>query len=176
AEQILLSIAPDVRLESADEVLSQSIIAEDLMPEIGTETLTVKDLERIDQELKENPPQKFDAARKVRVYQGYFQFVELSLTGCQLTRHTINIPKSLLNIAEDSDLRDRVRSTCRLVDDTCQFSRKLKNIEAKVAALRKNFIKSLGKDYGSVISRRVRAAFEEEIEKVRKDLNKLREE
>src|SRR5207253_329445 len=114
--------------------------------------------------------------RKVRVYQGYFQFVELSLTGCQVTRHTINIPKSLLNIAEDSDLRDRVRSTCRLVDDTSQFSRKLKNIEAKVAALRKNFIKSLGKDYGSVILRRVRAAFEEEIEKVRKDSNKLREE
>ena len=34
AEQILLFIAPDVRLKSADEALSESIIAENLTPEM----------------------------------------------------------------------------------------------------------------------------------------------
>jgi hypothetical protein len=52
AEQILLSLAPDLRLESADEVLSQSIIAEDLVPEIGAESITPRDIEKIEQERK----------------------------------------------------------------------------------------------------------------------------
>lgn len=176
AEQILLSVAPDVRLKTADEVLSQTIIAENLTPEIGTQQIKDEDFHKLKDELKENPPQKFDAARKVRVYQGYFQFVELSLTGCQLNRHTINIPKSLLNIAQDSDFERRVRSTCRLVDNTGDFSRKIKDIEKQLATVRKDFTKPLGKNFGVVILRKVRAEFEEEITKIRTALEKLSKE
>ncbi|MGI8653867.1 MAG: hypothetical protein ACR2LC_01465 [Pyrinomonadaceae bacterium] len=173
AEQILLSVAPDVHLQSVNEF--SSIIAEDLTPEIGAETLTAQDLTKIDRDLKENPPQKFDATRKVRVYQGYLQFVELSLTGCRLASHTISIPTSLLNIAENSDLKNRVRSTCRLVDDTSQFSGKVKVIEDKVRKLRDDYLKSLGKRYGSVILRKQREQFDEQVAAIQQDLKKLSE-
>ena len=176
AEQILLSVAPDVRVTPEEDILNESFIAADLTPEIGSIKLESRDIEKIEKDLKENPPQKFDAARKVRVYQGYFQFVELHLTGCQLTRHTINIPKSLLNIAEDNDFRNRIKSTCRLVDDTGDFSRKIKDIESQVADVRKHFTRPLGKNYGVVILRKVRNEFEAEIEKIRGDLKKLSEE
>jgi hypothetical protein len=174
AEQILLSIAPDVPLQSADETLSESFIAEDLIPEIGAEALTSQDLATIEQELKENPPQQFDATRKVRVYQGYFQFVELSLTGCRLASHTINIPSSLLNIAEDSELKSRVRSTCRLVDATSTFSGKVKGIEKKVKKLRDDFIRSLGPRYGSVILRKQRTEFDKQVAVIQDELKQLR--
>lgn len=208
AEQILLSIAPDISFKAAkdtlsesivvdgstiipdaetkvdpvganlsheneDEVLNATILAVDLIPEIGTEALTPKDLAQVGEELKENPPQKFDAARKVRVYQGYFQFVDLSLTGCRLTAHTINIPKSLLNIAEDSDMQKRVRSTCRLVDDTSEFSRKVKLVEDKVRKLRDDYIKPLGKRYGSVILRKQRIEFDKQVALIQEDLKAL---
>lgn len=174
ADQILLSIAPDMRLKSADEALSQSIIAEELTPEIGVEGLTAQNLLMIEQELKENPPQRFDATRKVRVYQGYFQFVELSLTGCRLASHTLNIPTSLLNIAEDSDLKNRIRSTCRLVDGTSVFSGKLKGIETKVKKLRDDYLRSLGKRYGSVILRKQRDEFDSHVAAIQEELKKLR--
>lgn len=176
AKQLLLSVAPDVYLKSAEGNSGESSAAEDAVPEIGVKVLTNQDLAIIDHELRENPPQKFDAARKVRVYQGYFQFVELNLTGCQLNRHTINIPQSLLNIAQDSNLQNRVRSTCRLVDDTSAFSRKLKNVETQVRELRKQFVKSLGDKYGSVILRRAREDFEKEVENIRSNLKNLRNE
>lgn len=174
AEQMLLSIAPDVRLKSADEALSESLVAENLTPEIGAESLTTQDLTKIDHELKENPPQKFDATRKVRVYQGYFQFVELSLTGCRLMSHTITIPTSLLNIAENSDLKDRVRSTCRLIDKTSAFGGKIKKIEDKVKELRADHIESLGARYGSVILRNQRKEFDEKVKALQDELKVLR--
>jgi hypothetical protein len=175
AEQILLSMAPDVYLNSEDEILSERTVTENLTAEIGVESVTSQDLVNIDQQLKENPPQKFDASRKVRVYQGYFQFVELSLTGCRLSAHTINIPKSLLNIAEDSDLQNRVRSTCKLVDDTSEFSKKVKVIEDKVRKLRNDYLRSLGPRYGSVILRKQREAFDKEVTAIQLDLKQLSE-
>jgi hypothetical protein len=175
AEQILLSIAPDIYLNSEDEILNERIVADNVVAEIGLDKITTGDLVNIDQQLKENPPQKFDATRKVRVYQGYFQFVELSLTGCRLSAHTINIPKSLLNIAEDSDLRDRVRSTCKLVDDTSEFSKKVKVIEDKVKKLRDDYLRSLGPHYGNVILRKQREALDKEVKSIQAELKTLSE-
>jgi hypothetical protein len=175
AEQLLLSVAPDVFIRSADRVSGEGS-AEVALPEIGGNVLTNQVLATIEKDLDENPPLKFDAVRKVRIYQGYFQFVELSLTGCQLNRHTIDIPQTLLNIAQDSNLQNRIRSTCRLVDNTSEFSRKLKDIEAQVRELRKHFIKPLGEKYGSVILRRAREDFEKEVEVIRKNLYALRNE
>lgn len=74
ALEILQSIAPDISL--VENILDASIIPATLQPEIGGEIITGEDIVKIDASLKENPPQKFDAARKVRVYQGYFQFLE----------------------------------------------------------------------------------------------------
>lgn len=173
AKQILLSVAPDVSLVQEKDVLDESFISEDVTPEIGTEIFTDEDLKEIKIELNNNPPKKFDAEREVRVYQGYIQFVELSLNGCRLKGKTITLPKDLLNIA-DIDLRGRVKTTCRMLLGGGAFSARAALIEERVINLRKGYLKSLGKRYGSVILRRERGKFDEEIDSIKRELEKLR--
>lgn len=198
ARQILFSIAPDISLAPADEdvlgvdiitgdfmpevagvnltknnILDESYLIEDSTPEIGAEPLTEKDLQTIKTELKESPPQKFDQKRKVRVYQGYFQFVELSFSGCRLTSKTIALPKYLLNVA-DPELRDRVKTTCRILGEDSGLTTEIKMFEEKVKNLRKEFLKPLGERYGSVILRSQRDLFDQKVAEIKAELTELR--
>lgn len=174
AKQILLSVAPDVSLVQEKDILDESFISEDSTPEIGAEVFTDEDLNKIKIELNNNPPKKFDAEREVRVYQGYIQFVELSLSGCRLKGKTITLSKDLLNIT-DSDLRERVKTTCRMLLGGGAFSARAAVIEERVRNLRKEYLQSLGERYGSVILRRERGKFDEEIDSIKGELEKLRE-
>ena len=72
-------------------------------------------------------------------------------------------------------MQRRVRSTCRLVDDTSEFSRKVKIVEDKVKKLRDDFIKPLGKRYGSVILRKQRNEFDKQVALIQEDLKRLSE-
>lgn len=63
-----------------------------LTPEIGYSQYSWEELNEAQEDLKLIPPEHFNLARQVRVYQSYVQFVELSLKGVALTRHTIQIP------------------------------------------------------------------------------------
>ncbi len=197
AKQILFSIAPDLSM-SADEdvldealltkgfspeiaepnstvksVLDESYLTDDLTPEIGTEPLTDEDLKTIKVELEESPPQKFDQKRRVRVYQGYFQFVELSFSGCRMTSKTITLPKYLLNVA-DPELRDRVKTTCRVLGEESGLTTQIKMFEETVKDLRADCLKPLGEPYGSVILRSRRAEFDGKLENIKAELTELR--
>lgn len=198
AKQILFSIAPDISVVANEDVLDEAIITEDSIPEIndldskvksvldesflteesipeiGTEVFTKEDLKTIETELKESPPQKFDQKRKVRVYQGYFQFVELSFSGCRLTNKTISLPKYLLNIA-DEELRNRVKTTCRVLGDNSSLSIKVRMFEEKIKNLRRDYLKPLGERFGSVILRSQRSEFDLKIKEITGELTKLRE-
>lgn len=173
AKQILLSVAPDVSLVQEKDILDESFISKDSTPEIGAEVFTEEDLKTIEIELESNPPKKFDAEREVRVYQGYIQFVELSLSGCRLKGKTITLPKVLLNIS-DIDLRERVKTTCRMLPGGGGFSARAALIEDKVRNLRKDYLQSLGERYGSVILRRKRSEFDKKLSEISADLEILR--
>jgi len=198
AKQILFSIAPDISVVAHDDILDQEVITEDLIaeipfqdsatktvldenflteeltPEIGTEAFTEKDLKTIETELLDSPPQKFDQKRKVRVYQGYFQFVEMSFSGCRLTGKTITLPKYLLSVA-DPDLRDRVKTTCRIMGEDSSLTTQIKMFEETVKNLRREFLKPLGERYGSVILRSSREEFDRKVKAATDELTKLRE-
>ena len=197
AKQILFSIAPDIRVVADEEVLNEELITEgftpkiadlnpttktvldasfltdDLTPEIGVEHLTDEDLKTIKIELKESPPQKFDQKRRVRVYQGYFQFVEMSFTGCRMTSKTITLPKYLLSVA-DPELRDRVKTTCRVLGEESGLTTQIKMFEETVKNLRADYLKPLGEHFGSVILRSRREEFDEKLEKIKAELTELR--
>jgi hypothetical protein len=199
AKQILFSIAPDISVavkedvldksiiidESTDEdnslpaestksILDESFLTDEVIPEIGTEAFTQQDMEKIETELKENPPQKFDTARRVRVYRGYIQFVELSFTGCRLTSKTITLPQSILNVTDET-LREKVRTTCRILDGRNILSMRVKLLEDKTKKLRKDYIKCLGDRYGSVILRKKRAEFDVKVNEIQEELKQLKE-
>ncbi len=143
-------------------------------PEIGKETASASDVVKVERSIAENPPVKFDHERHLRVYKGYFQFVDFHYVGGNVATHTITIPGDLLNIAqEDNNLRSRIRSTCRLVDQANPFAQKFAEFRQKVDRLRKDYSVSLGKRYGSIILRKMRPEFDAKVEKLRSEMGEL---
>jgi len=137
-------------------------------PEIGVEELKRNDIEETKKNLENCPPQKFDLARRVRVYSSYIQFVELKLNGCYIHRHTIKIPSKILNIKGANKIKDRLKSTFKLIENDSDISSK--KIENDVNEIRKNYIRSLGNRFGNVILKQKKEKFLEEIEKVTQNL------
>ncbi|KXK03905.1 MAG: hypothetical protein UZ17_ACD001001002 [Acidobacteria bacterium OLB17] len=172
------AIAPEIAKEL--NILAATIIRENgekrCEPEIGQAIAVEADIKAVEQSIAENPPVKFDYERRLRVYKSLFQFVDFRFIGGKITSHTITIPPELLNIAEeDSDLRNRIRSTCRLVDESNPFARKFKEFGWKIHKLRKDYTCPLGERYGSIILRKIRPEFDEMVEKARTDMKALTE-
>lgn len=176
AKQILFAVAPDMRITTDEDILDENFITTDLMPEIGIDKISETDLETIEIELKKNPPEKFDAARKVRVYKGVIQFVKLQLSGCRLGSLTVTIPEKLLDIisVSNTDERLKIKSTFRLIDEEADFSSKLKKIAEQVNDLRGEFLIPLGERYGSIIVVEKRQSFDEKVVSIQQQIKDLR--
>jgi hypothetical protein len=52
-------------------------------------------------DLQINPPQKFDLARTVRVFNAHIEFVDFNLVGASIARKTVRIPARLMGLAGD---------------------------------------------------------------------------
>lgn len=143
-------------------------------PEIGKESASISDVVQVERSIAENPPVKFDHERHLRVYKGYFQFVDFHYIGGNVATHTITIPGDLLTISqEDNDLQSRIRSTCRLIDQDNPFAKKFAAFTKKVDRLRKDYSVSLGPRYGSIILRKMRPEFDAEVEALRSEMEEL---
>lgn len=182
AERLIASLAPRMQAPPSADAPTDSIEAAPAegveaipppMPEIGNEIIRPAELKAVEEDLKRCPPQSFDLTRRVRVYSGLVQFVELNLTGCHLGRHTISLPADLMNLPGGDTQRDRLKATYRLVDETSAFNREAKKIEARVAEIRKTFLRSLGKRLGTVVLKSKKEAFQAEVEKARAELVKF---
>jgi len=118
-------------------------------PEIGTETITKEDVVVTKKDLDLRPVKPFDVSRREQVYQSHFEFVELSLENCRVTAKKAQLPRDLLFLVRDEDLNARIAATFKLVERSAAASSKV--IEAEVNQLRKDYLGSLGKKYGSVV-------------------------
>jgi hypothetical protein len=168
ADLLLRSVAPQLAEEDTQVSLFQDVLP---LYEIGEETLEKRDIEAIRNSLEERPPQKFDLTRIVNVYHGYVQFVHLSLTGCQLSRRTIPLPKTLIAIARNENMQDRLRATFRLVDGKSKA--KAKDVERRLIDLRKKYVRSLGERLGSVILRQRKEQFTKEVDDIKDAVQKF---
>lgn len=136
-------------------------------PEIGHSVMTKEELIMAQEDLKHVPPQHFNLARQVRVYQSYVQFVELSIKGVALTRHTIQIPTELLNVSGNDEVQNRLKSSYQLINDSSSISGK--EITDKINRLRRDYCPSLGR-FGNVILRSKKEEFVKEVDKIRIEL------
>lgn len=150
-------------------------------PEIGATPLAQTELKKVEKSLSETPPLNFDLQRQVRVFQPYIQYVELSLIGCSIGRHTVTLPPSLAPLAKQQAIQARLRTTYNLISEKSKLSDK--HLQDELAAIRKTYarqIKSLG---GSVMLRGKRPqidarlkALDEKVEKhkelIRKSLQR----
>jgi hypothetical protein len=90
--------------------------------DLHTAPITRADLQKTAQDLNANPPVKFDLARKVRVFNTRFEFVEFELHGLSLSRKRIPIPSDLMGLAKDSRAQRLLRSSFQLIDENSEVS------------------------------------------------------
>jgi hypothetical protein len=127
-------------------------------------TSTKVDTERfnqVDESLKQAPPVKFDVTRQVRVFEPYFQYVELSLTGVAIQRHKLAIPVSIQKLGEGKELEGRLKTTFDLIGKDSTLSSK--SLEKEFNDIREDFTKSLGKNNGRILLKAARSFFEKEL-------------
>jgi hypothetical protein len=78
---------------------------------IGMAGVSPRQIDRVKADLSENPPQKFDITRTVRVFNSRFEFVELEVRGCSISRKTASIPPDLMVFIKDKDAQSNFRSS-----------------------------------------------------------------
>jgi hypothetical protein len=87
-------------------------VAEPAKQEVGVAALEPEVVQRLQQNLKSDPPQAFDVARKLRVFSSAVQYVELEVSNYRLSTKQIQLPPELIDITDD-ELRQRVTSRIR---------------------------------------------------------------
>ncbi len=130
-------------------------------------------MECAEENLKVAPPIRFDVARQVRVFEPYIQYVEISMTGCAIQRHRIELPKVIHGIGPPGEIQSRLKTTFELIKKSSQVSSKA--LEDALRLIREDFTQSLGKPWGRVILRSVRPLFDKRIEDFREKLKAHKE-
>lgn len=136
--------------------------------EVPSERLQDSDFKAVEHKLVEAPPVSFDVARQVRVFDAYFQYVELSLTGAAIQRHRLAIPPSIQKLGGSSDLEGRLKTTFDLIEKGGRLSSKA--LEHILNEIRKNFTPSLGKSHGRVVRKAAKPYLEERLTEFRDKL------
>src|SRR5437016_6529637 len=90
--------------------------------DVHPEPMERADLQKTTQNLDANPPVKFDLARKVRVFNARFEFVEFELHGLFLSRKRVAIPSDLMGLAKDPKAQKLLRSSFQLIDENSDLS------------------------------------------------------
>jgi hypothetical protein len=173
---LLPTVSPAVTqaLEGLPEVLRESIvdamtattkqIREEIVMaeiEIGHEAVQQNVLQKTERALEQAPPIAFDVARQVRVFEPYIQYVEISLRGCAIERHRVEVPKAIQGIDPSAELNSRLRTTFELIERSSDVSSK--RLEKELNDIRENFTRALGKPWGRVVLRAQRDLFDQRI-------------
>ena len=144
-------------------------------PELGKQPLSTQQMQQVKTALDANPPQKFDLARKVNVFNAFIEFVELRLTGLHIARHTVQLPRDLVLALRDDATAKRLLTTFKLVSDESKVAKEAAEIDQKVRALREKYTRSLGDGLGSVILRSKRQDFTNEVGAIRTAIEKFQQ-
>ncbi len=141
--------------------------------EIGIAPLQKNELAQTEKSLEIAPPLKFDVTRKVRVFQPYLQYVELSLQGCSISRHKVQVPQEILNLTPSKTVRERLRTTYNLIRDNSKVSDK--PLQDELEQIRKDYTRHLGGQMGRVMLRSKRTELDKKVVQFRKKLEKHQE-
>jgi len=137
---------------------------------IGLQSVTPDQIERIKADLQENPPQKFDITRTVQVFNSRFEFVEVEVRGCSISRKTATIPSELMAFIRDKDARNNLHSSYQIVRENSELSGK------KIHQLRKQLVDSwlvLIPGFGMIVLRKNKEKLLEGIEKLKIEVGKF---
>lgn len=146
----------------------------DRMPEIGRSIADSETIQATQVSLQNNPPQKFDIARKVTVFNAFVEFVELELLGTQLNRQRIALPNELLLAISDVATRDRLTASFQLISPESGLAKRAAELRRTVDEIRKTHTRSIGQ-LGSVCLKANRQHLVRAVNQAREAVNQFRE-
>ena len=122
---------------------------------------------------------RFDLARRVRIYSSQFQFVELEMTGCFVSRKRVPIPSRLIGLANNREAAEQFHARFNLVNRaklevSLKDGGKVRVVTEESLAKRKqeilkDFVTPL-KGYGSVVLRSNKDRLLQAVEGLKADL------
>jgi hypothetical protein len=154
--------------QSQDSVEKEHLASVEL--DVISDPVTGEHLNAVEARLKAAPPAQFDLARQVRVYESYFQYVELKLSGAAVQRKRLSIPKELQELgASEEDIQGRLRTTFELVEKDGPLSSK--HLDKELKRIRDDFTGVLGKDKGRVLLKSSKKDFDIMVDEFQIKLN-----
>ena len=138
---------------------------------IGLDLVKEAEIKPVQEDLRINPPQKFDLARVVRVFNAHIEFVEFKLVGTAIDRKTVPIPSWLIGLAGDERTENLLKASFQVVDHTDTLSGK--DLEHDKELIVRAFLKPLY-GYGNAILRTQKDEFEKAVNKLRDNVNIFR--
>lgn len=154
-----------IRLEVSD-TSSNGNEPEPSLAEMNLEATPIsqEDVQRTIDDLKADPPVKFDLAQKVRVFNAQIEFVDFEVRGAALSRKTVPIPSDLMGFAKDPKVQKLLRSSFQLVEKDAELSGE--SVTKLRKAIAQRYLKVLP-NYGTVVLRRDKARFERAVKGLR---------
>jgi len=143
--------------------------------ELGKHVATPAEIEKTHASLQADPPQRFDVARKVTVFNAFVEFVELELLGTQLGRQRVPLPRTLLLAVSDQATRDRLTTSFQLIGDDSVIGKQAQALRRDVEGIRREHTRPLG-SFGSISLRANRPRLEQAIAKIREKVEAFRKE
>lgn len=143
---------------------------------VGLDPIQPAKVQNAERDLEKAPPARFDLARQVRVYTNYFQFVDLEMPGCSISRRKVRIPAGLVGLARQAGVEDRFHAqydivqeeqlSVRTADDRTITEKSLSETRNRI---KKDFLFDLT-GYGTVVRRENKKEFEDAVEQLRRDV------
>ena len=162
-----------IRLEKLPEKIAkdlglgpQGVIEQD----IGLEKAPSKAIEKVSEELKLNPPMKFNVAKSIMIFNFWFEFVEFELKNCFISRKEVPLKSDLFGLIKGEKAYDSLSSSFKLIGKKSSLSEK--KLADKKKKITDRFIIQV-KGYGAVILRNNKDAFDKEILIFKDDIKKF---
>lgn len=131
-----------------------------------------KTINIISSNLEAVPPAKFDIARQVRVYEAYFQYVDISLEGAFITKKRITIPKNIQIKNASKELNDRLNTSVELIGKDVNISKI--DLTNEITNIRNNFTKPINKIHGRIILKSALPLFKDRIKGLKENIEKYK--
>ena len=138
---------------------------------IGRDLVKETEITPVQEDLRVNPPQRFDLAQVVRVFNSHIEFVEFKLVGTAIDRKTVPIPSWLIGLAGDERTENLLKASFQVVDHTDTLSGK--DLEHDKNLIVRSFLKPLT-GYGNAILRTQKDEFEKAVKKLRDNVKIFR--
>lgn len=116
-------------------------------------------------DLDRNPPQRFDIARTIRVFNAHFEFVEFNLKHTALHKATVTLPKEITRLTGDTALDEIMEHSIELVRSDPTISGK--SLEWLKSRITRKYLITLPA-YGTVVLRRLKDDFQKQVDHLRR--------